>query len=214
MPTRGRPRNFDREQALARAMEVFWAKGYADTSMTDLTQAMGVAAPSLYAAFGSKEDLFREAVKLYEDTEGAALWSVVDASRTAREAIEGLLLATAEANGRVGRPTGCLVTLSGAHPDALPGRACQELTETRRAALTAMEDRLRRGRDAGEIAPDADLAAMAAFYTTVHQGMVFRARDGATSDELRGTARAAMLAWDGLAGLPPTSPAAAPQARG
>jgi len=180
-------------------MEVFWARGYADTSMADLTRVMGVAAPSLYAAFGNKEQLFREAVKLYENTEGAALWSVVDASRTAREAIEGLLLATAEANGRVGRPTGCLVTLSGAHPDALPGRACEELAETRRAALGAMEARLRRGRDAGEIAPDADLAAIAAFYTTVHQGMVFRARDGATPDELRGTAQAAMMAWEGLA---------------
>lgn len=201
MPTRGRPRGFDREQALARAMEVFWAKGYADTSMTDLTRAMGVAAPSLYAAFGSKEDLFREAVKLYQSTEGAALWSVVDASRTAREAIEGLLLATAEANGRVGRPTGCLIILSGAHPDALPGRACEELTQTRRATLEAMQARFRQGMEAGEIAPDADLAAMAAFYTTVHQGMAFRARDGATADELRGTARAAMTAWDGLAGL-------------
>ncbi len=199
MPTRGRPRSFDREQVLARAMEVFWARGYADTSMADLTRAMEIAAPSLYAAFGSKEQLFREAVKLYEDTEGAALWSVVDASRTAREAIEGLLLATAEANGRVGRPTGCLVTLSGAHPDALPGRACEELTETRRAALEAMEARLRRGQEAGEIAPDADLAAMAAFYATLQQGMVFRARDGAAPDELRRTAAAAMLAWDGLA---------------
>ena len=103
------------------------------------------------------------------------------------------------ANGRVGRPRGCLVTLSGAHPDALPGRACEELAETRRAALAAMHDRLRRGRDAGKIAPNADLAAMAAFYTTVQQGMVFRARDGATAKELGSTAHAAMLAWDGLA---------------
>lgn len=199
MPTRGRPRSFDRDQALARAMELFWARGYADTSMTDLTQAMGVAAPSLYAAFGSKEQLFREAVKLYENTEGAAVWSVIDASPTAREAIEGLLLATAEANSRVGRPRGCLVTLSGAHPDALPDLACKELTATRRTALQGIEARLRRGQEAGEIAPDADLAAMAAFYATLQQGMVFRARDGAAPDELRRTAGAAMLAWDGLA---------------
>lgn len=200
-PARGRPRSFDRDEALDAAVRVFWAKGFAGASMTDLTAAMGIASPSLYAAFGSKEDLFREAVKLYAETEGAALWSVVEASKTAREAVEGLLLATAEANGRVGRPSGCLVILSGAHPDALPGRACEELSETRRATLDAMEARLRQGMEAGETAPDADLAAMAAFYTTVHQGMVFRARDGATPDELRGTARAAMMAWDGLAGL-------------
>lgn len=201
MPTRGRPRSFDRDQALAQAMEVFWARGYADTSMTDLTRAMGIASPSLYAAFGSKEDLFREAVKLYQQSEGGMLWAAVEAGETAREAIEGLLLATAEANGRPDRPTGCLIVLSGAHPDALPGGACGELSDIRRHAMAALEDRFRQGLEAGEIAPDADLAAMTAFYATVHQGMVFRARDGATSDELRATARAAMMAWDGLAGL-------------
>lgn len=205
MPTRGRPRSFDRDQALARAMELFWAKGYADTSMTDLTQAMGINSPSLYAAFGGKEALFREAVRLYGETEGAALWRpIADDGLTAREAMQGLLFATAEANGRVGKPTGCLVILSGAHPDALPGGACRELDEIRKATLIAMEARLRQGQDAGEIPAGADLAAMAAFYATVHQGMVFRARDGAAPDELRGTARGAMMAWDGLAGLVPT----------
>jgi AcrR family transcriptional regulator len=201
VPTRGRPRNFDRDEALARAMEVFWAKGYADASMTDLTQAMGIGSPSLYAAFGSKEDLFREAVKLYQRSEGGTLWKAVEAGATAREAVEGLLLATAEANGRPDRPTGCLIVLSGAHPDALPGGACGELSDIRKHALAALEARLRQGQAGGEIAPDVDIAAMTAFYATVHQGMVFRARDGATADELRGTARAAMLAWDGLAGL-------------
>lgn len=202
MPTRGRPRSFDRDKALAQAMELFWAKGYADTSLAELTAAMGVNSPSLYAAFGSKEDLFREAVDLYGRTEGAALWKPIDAEgRTAREAVEGLFMATAEANGRVGRPSGCLVILSGAHPDALPGGACRDLDDIRKASLSLLEDRLRQGQAAGEIAPGADLAAMAAFYTTVHQGMVFRARDGATEAELKSTARAAMLAWDGLAGL-------------
>ncbi len=201
-PTRGRPRGFDRDQALARAMELFWAKGYADTSMADLTQAMGINSPSLYAAFGSKEDLFREAVRLYGETEGAALWRPMEADGlTARQAMQGLLFATAEANGRVGKPTGCLVVLSGAHPDALPGGACRDLDEIRQATLAAMEALLRQGQKAGEIAADADLTAMAAFYATLHQGMVFRARDGATAEELHGTARAAMTAWDGLAGL-------------
>ena len=201
MPTRGRPRSFDRDQALVRAMEVFWAKGYADASMADLTQAMGIASPSLYAAFGSKEGLFREAVKFYQQSEGGALWKAVEEGETARAAMEGLLLATAEANDRPDRPSGCLIILSGAHPDALPGGACGELKDIREHTMAALEDRFRQGRDAGEIASDADLAAMAAFYTTVHQGMVFRARDGATADELRGTARAAMMAWDGLVGL-------------
>lgn len=204
MPNRGRPRSFDRDQALARAMELFWAKGYADTSLADLTRAMGINSPSLYAAFGGKEALFREAVRLYGETEGAALWRPIEADGlTAREAMQDLLFATAEANGRVGKPTGCLVILSGAHPDALPGGACRDLDEIRKATLAAMEARLRQGRDAGEMPSGADIGAMAAFYTTVHQGMVFRARDGATPEELRSTARAAMLAWNGLAGLTP-----------
>ena len=94
-----------------------------------------------------------------------------------------------------------LILMAAAHPDALPKAACSDLSALRAGTLAALENRLREGLDAGEIAPEADLAVMAAFYNTVQQGMVFRARDGATADELRGTARAAMLAWDGLAGL-------------
>jgi AcrR family transcriptional regulator len=196
----GRPRSFDRDEALSSAMRVFWAKGYADASMADLTAAMGINSPSLYAAFGSKEQLFREAVKLYQNSEGVAFREAM-ASATAREAIEAGLMATAAAVECPDRPNGCLVLMAGAHPDALPTAACNDLSAVRAGTLATLEDRLRRGREAGEIAPDADLAAMAAFYNTVQQGMVFRARDGGTADELRGTARAAMLAWDGLAGL-------------
>lgn len=201
MAERGRPRSFDRQGALERAMDVFWERGYQAASMSDLTEAMGINSPSLYAAFGSKEALFREAVKLYQQTAGEEVWNVVEGAPTARAAMEGLLLASAEANVRPHRPTGCLIVLSSAHPDALPGGACGELTAIRKHSLATLEARFRQGRDAGEIAPDADIAAMAAFYTTVHQGMAFRARDGASADELRGTARAAMMAWDGLAGL-------------
>lgn len=197
----GRPRSFDRDQALSAALSVFWTKGYADASMADLTGAMGINSPSLYAAFGSKEALFREAVRLYTETEGATLWASMRDAGTARDAIEGLLLATAEASGRCDRPRGCLLVLSGVHPDALPAGACSDMSKIREEALATMRDRLREGQAAGEIAPMADPAAIAAFYTTVQQGMTFRARDGATPDELRGTARAAMLAWDDLAGL-------------
>jgi AcrR family transcriptional regulator len=200
VPTRGRPRSFDRDQALASAMRVFWTKGYADTSMADLTEAMGINSPSLYAAFGNKEQLFREAVQLYEQSNSGVLCSAM-ASATAREAMEAVLMATAGAADVEDRPTGCLVALSAAHPDALPPAACDDIRQIRESTIATTETRLRQGRDAGEIAPDADLKAMAAFYATVQQGMAFRARNGATADELRGTARAAMLAWDGLAGL-------------
>ena len=197
----GRPRSFDRDEALSRALQVFWTKGYADASMNDLTGAMGIAAPSLYAAFGSKEDLFREAVRLYTEREGGGLWACMQAAPTAREAIEGLLMATADAAGQRDRPKGCLLVLSGAHPDALPDGVCGELAAIRKDSMATMEARLRADQAAGKIDATADPAAMAAFYTTVQQGMTFRAREGATADELAATARAAMLAWDGLAGV-------------
>jgi AcrR family transcriptional regulator len=196
----GRPRSFDRDEALSSALGVFWTKGYADASMADLTTAMGISAPSLYAAFGSKEGLFREAVQLYTEREGAAMWASMTEAPTAREAIEGLLLATAEANGRCDRPKGCLLVLSGAHPDALPAGACGELAAIRQDSFASMTARLRAAQAAGEIAPTADPTAIAAFYTTVQQGMTFRAREGAAPEELAATARAAMLAWPGLAG--------------
>lgn len=199
----GRPRSFDREQALARAMEVFWARGYADASMAELTAAMGINAPSLYAAFGSKEQLFREAVELYQRTEGEAGWRRLEDHTPVRDMIEALLLATAEAAACPDKPKGCLIVLSGAHPDGLPERVCEELGDIRAETMARLEARLRRARDEGEIGPAADPAAIAAFYATVHQGMSFRARDGATPEELRGTARAAMLAWDNLVGTAP-----------
>src|SRR5919106_1320568 len=79
---RGRPRSFDKDAALGRAMEVFWVKGYEGSSMSDLTAAMGIASPSLYAAFGSKEELFRQALKHYSDTEGRHIWHGVESAGT------------------------------------------------------------------------------------------------------------------------------------
>lgn len=201
MPIRGRPRSFDRDQALARAMEVFWAKGYADASMAELTAAMGVNAPSLYAAFGGKAQLFREAIELYQRTQGGDIWSRLDDAASARDAIEALLLTAAEAAACPDRPRGCLIVLSGAHPAALPKDVCGELEGIRSGATARLEARLRRAQTAGEIGPGADPAAIAVFYATVHQGMALRARDGATAEELRGVARAAMLAWEGLSGV-------------
>lgn len=197
----GRPRSFDRDEALSSALNVFWTKGYADASMADLTAAMGINAPSLYSAFGSKEDLFRETVRLYTQREGEGLWRSMTEAPTAYEAVEGLLLATASVAGQCGRPQGCLLSLSGVNPEALPDTACSEVKKIRMDSMASMRDRLAAAQATGEIGPDADPSAIAAFYLTVQQGMTFRAREGAGPEELTATARAAMLAWDGLAGI-------------
>ena len=98
MAARGRPRTFDREQALRSAMEVFWARGYDGTTLEDLQAAMGgIAPPSFYAAFGSKDELFREVVELYRATMGERIFGPLDGP-TARAGIEGLLRAASSSS--------------------------------------------------------------------------------------------------------------------
>ena len=104
MAERGRPRSFDREAALARAMEVFWERGYQAAAMTDLTDAMGINSPSLYAAFGSKEALYREAVAYFAATESDDILAPLQNAPTARAALEGYLMASA---ATFTRPASC-----------------------------------------------------------------------------------------------------------
>lgn len=202
MADRGRPRKFDRTAALQRAMEVFWAKGFAGASMTDLTAAMGINSPSLYAAFGSKEQLFREAVDLYRGTEGQRVWKDVDALPTARATVEAILMRTAESFTRPDKPTGCLVVL-GAVVGGDAGEAVgRVLCERRRGNHETLTRRLERAVAEGELPQGIDCGAIATFYLTVQQGMSLQARDGATRETLTAVARSAMAAWPALTAPP------------
>lgn len=202
MADRGRPRKFDRTAALQRAMEVFWAKGFAGASMADLTAAMGINSPSLYAAFGSKEQLFREAVDLYRGTEGQRVWKDVETLPTARATVEAILMRTAESFTRPGKPTGCLVVL-GAVVGGDAGEAVgRDLCERRRGNHDALTRRLERAVAEGELPQGIDCGAIATFYLTVQQGMSLQARDGATRETLTEVARSAMAAWPALTASP------------
>lgn len=198
MKERGRPRSFDKDAALARAMETFWQKGYEGASMTDLTAAMGIASPSLYAAFGSKEGLFREALALYGATEGAGIWGPLKEAPTAREAIEGFLMRTARAFTRPGKPKGCLVVLSALHPTETCESVGRELVRMRSDKVEDLVERLTLGVEAGEIGPTVDVRAIASYYVTVQQGMAIQARDGASREALEVIAKAALSAWEPL----------------
>lgn len=195
--SRGRPRAFDRDGALAHATRVFWEKGYEATSMADLTAAMGIASPSLYAAFGSKQALYGEALTYYRDNYDALVWDKFLSKATAREAIEGLLFDSAAAlTGCVADiPRGCMVTLSAAGSEGHPELG-EMVKALRGLTLARLVVRLERAIADHEIAASVDIHALARFLQTIQSGMSILARDGASRAELEAVAEVAMTGFD------------------
>lgn len=198
MSERGRPRAFDRTEALQKAMLVFWEKGYQATSLSDLTEAMGIGSPSLYAAFGSKEGLYREAVELYHASGSDEIAGPLTLAPTAREAVEGYLMASAAVFTRPGYPPGCMVVLSAVNAVGVGDETSAKLREMRAQSVAVIAARLRVAMAEGEILPNLDAEAIASYYVTVQQGMSIQARDGASRRQLEVIAQGAMAAWEGL----------------
>ena len=193
----GRPREFDRDEALQRAMELFWAQGYEGTTLADLQKAMGgITAPSFYAAFGSKESLFREAVELYKQTQGAPVVEALAKGPTTRAAIEGMLRAAAESVCGQGKPHGCLMVL-GAMNCMPANKGIEDFMREQRALREKfIRQRLRRGVAEGDLPATVDINALVSFYTSIADGMAIRARDGASRKSLGAIVECAMAAWD------------------
>jgi AcrR family transcriptional regulator len=202
MAVRGRPRGFDRAEALRRAMEVFWEHGYEGASVGDLTTAMGIRPPSLYAAFGCKEELFREAVALYEDVEGAPPLRALREAPTAREGVEAMLRTNAQAYTEPGRPTGCMVVLAATTYTPSTQGIRDFLAEQRRLSTAVVRERLDRGHADGDLPSGADTGALAAYVSSVQFGMSVQARDGATRGELFAVVDTAMAGWERAARPP------------
>jgi AcrR family transcriptional regulator len=190
---RGRPRSFDRDAALERAVQVFWRQGYEATSISDLTRAMRINPPSLYAAFGDKEHLYLEALERYQQDRRKEVGPLLEQAPTARQAIEGLLLEAARLYSQSGAPRGCMLMLSGA---SCADKSMQlKIAERRSVLKNALKARIERGVREGELARGTDAGALADFYTTVFKGMALQARDGASRRTLLAAAEAAMRAW-------------------
>jgi AcrR family transcriptional regulator len=190
----GRPREFDRGAALEAAMLAFWRKGFAATSMNDLCDAMDVRSPSLYAAFGSKEALYREALERYVETVGPPVWGKLAEGATARAGVENLLLAATESlpESHV-TPAGCMAALA-AVSDEWPAGIADVVRKIRLDMLGMLRSRLEAGAANGEL-PTTDIESLSRFYLSVYQGMAVQGRDGAGAAELRGVVAAAMSAW-------------------
>ncbi|MFZ3561224.1 TetR/AcrR family transcriptional regulator [Streptomyces sp. BH055] len=195
MAGRGRPRSFDRDQALQQALLVFWERGYQNTSMADLTRAMGINSPSLYAAYGSKEKLFQEAVTLYTDTEGAHTRRALAEQPTARAAVEAMLRDNAAAYTDPATPRGCLIVLAAPLPVDTPAVATG-LAELRAANREAIRARIARGVADGDLPATVAPDVMADFYATILNALSLQARDGADITALGNVIDVAMAAWD------------------
>lgn len=174
-------------------MRLFWQKGYSATSIGDLTSAMGIGSPSLYAAFGSKEALYAEALQHYTRTNETVAWGGFFAADTAREAIAAFLADTAAGLSEI--CNGCMVTLSAVGSEGHPELGTL-VASARNATLTRLKDRLQRGQSDGEIDASVDIHGLARFVQSVQNGMSILARDGASLDELMSVAETAMLGWD------------------
>jgi len=179
----GRPRGFDADRALDRALTVFWRNGYEGASLPALTKAMGINRPSLYAAFGNKEALFRQAVERYE--RGPASYAHKALKQpTAREVVEALLDGVVALLTRPQNPGGCLMVQGALACGENAKRIRQEMASLRAAGVAAIRRRFQRAIDEGDLPANADASALARFVATVLHGMAVQAASGATRKEL------------------------------
>ena len=201
---RGRPRVFDTNQALESAMHVFWQKGYEGTSLSDLTEAMGINRPSLYAAFGSKEALFRQVLDHYTAGPAAYMRAAMNAS-TGRAAVEQLLFGAIDLLTAPENPSLCLIAqgtlVCGEEADPIR----REVIARRQKGEAGLRVRLERAVAEGELPPDTDTAALTRYFVTMVRGIGISAISGASREELIGVAQMALQNWPVRASLPLTA---------
>lgn len=194
--TRGRPREFDLDEALAAALNIFWSKGYEGASLTDLTDAMGITRPSLYAAFGNKEALFRQALDLYEREKQAYVGKAL-AAPTARGVAERILRGALETCAGEGKPRGCLgvigTTACGADAECVR----QEVVERGRKVQALIAARMAQAIADGDFDGSADAEAVTKYLMAVLQGMAVQAGAGATRAELERVVDMTLACWPG-----------------
>jgi AcrR family transcriptional regulator len=193
---KGRPREFDVEVALAAALRVFWQQGYEGASMAELTAAMGITKPSLYAAFGNKEALFRKALDLYE-REKMSYMSAALEEPTSRRVAERLLKGALDMQTSSCDPKGCLGVISSmaCGPEASSIRDC--VIERQKSSREALIARLERAKQENDLPADIESEALARYMVAVLQGLAVQAKTGASREELASMIDMALRTWPG-----------------
>ncbi|MER9955266.1 TetR/AcrR family transcriptional regulator [Mesorhizobium australicum] len=202
----GRPREFDRAEALAKARDAFWSRGYEGVSMSDLVSALGLASARIYAAFGSKEHLFREAIALYEASEGGFASIALDADTDVRTAMASMLRDAAALYTRPGKPRGCMVVAAATNCSLENEDVLKWLASHRRSRTQSIIKRLRRAAAEGELKHGTDTEILGDHIAAVLHGLSVQARDGVSRKRLLALIEPALTALD--AAYVPRQPAA------
>jgi AcrR family transcriptional regulator len=196
--SRGRQPTFNRDEAIAIALDLFWRCGYEGVSVADLTSAIGIAAPSLYHAFGSKAELYREVLRHYNGMNGMGLSaSVMEDAPTSYEAVRRALEHGIASVTKKSRPAGCMVSSGMLMTSPDHAELAAEVRAERAAFRVSLEGRVRRDIASGVLSAEVDAAGLARFYASVLQGMSVQAIDGASAAELAEIMKHALDAWPG-----------------
>lgn len=197
----GRPREFDRDDALHKAKAVFWQRGYEGTSLSDLVAALGIASARIYAAFGSKENLFREAIALYLAEEGAFADKAMREPNT-RLAIKQLLTQAVETYTRRNQPHGCMVVLSFTNYASDNENIMHWLASYRQARTASIIACLNQGVESGNLPESTDVQALGDYFATLLHGISIQARDGVSRKRLLAMVQVAMRTFETMIALP------------
>ena len=191
--SRGRPREFDTELALGAALRVFWAKGYEGASLSDLTDEMGITRPSLYAAFGNKEALFRQALDLYERDKLTYIGDAIEAP-TARGVAERLWMGSVDA-ATTGDCKGCMGVIAAVACQSVEPSIRDDVNARAESSRRAIIARMQQAIDAGEFRVATEAEAITRYLLAIMQGISVQAQSGASRDELLQVADSALLSW-------------------
>lgn len=197
--SRGRPRQFNREEAIEQALHIFWQYGYESTSLSQLKQGLGggITAPSFYSAFGSKEALFKECAQLYIKNYAQVTEPLWDESLSPREAIEIALTRSIKMQCDTSHPLGCMVSLGVmSAPSKENSKVTELLTHSREKTRKGFEHCLKRAIEAGELSPKTNVKAFKTVLDSFLNGVSILVRDGASEDDILSAVDQIMQMWD------------------